>query len=472
MAAARHLARIQAPRTSGPHVGRRRGARHARADTRRRGDRGGRARGPGPALVDPGRHVELPRLGLQGDVRRRCRGTHRQDAGTGDRRRRHRGAGPHRAAGLRRRPRVFRQRRDVGHPQHPGRHGREHRRLQFAGRPVGIYGRGHRRRLHGHQHRDAARQAARRLRAALCRIRAHGQVHRRRQRQHLQPVATSFDHRPGKQRQHPELLLRGYSRHHGPGAGQGAGRQRQLHGAAARGHLDRAGRGGQLQRRLGQAGQDHGQLLLQPRRQPQRKPHRPADLHLDGEARALRRAGRQPHREHQPPLQLALRLPLQRPSLADDAHGVQHPGLPPAGRDLQPHGQPLFGGGHPLRQPPPQLLLQRPLRLHGLEQPHLPLPPAREAAAQPDLRRRGSLQRRRSVQPAAAVHLPRRGRHRGRYGRLRRTQHLAHAARTARLLGQRQRHLHAGPEPPFAHERRVPRHLRRQQRRPTTSTTS
>lgn len=69
--------------------------------------------------------------------------------------------------------------------------------------------------------------------------------------------------------------------------------------------------GGQLQRRLGQAGQDHGQLLLQPRRQPQRKPHRPADLHLDGEARALRRAGRQPHREHQPPLQLALRLPLQ-----------------------------------------------------------------------------------------------------------------------------------------------------------------
>ena len=104
------------------------------------------------------------RVGLQGLVRRRRRIADLEDARTGGRRRRHRSPRAHRAAGLRRRTRVLRQRRDVGHPQHSGRHDREHRHLQLAERPVGVHGRRHRRRAHVAQHRDASRQAAGRLR--------------------------------------------------------------------------------------------------------------------------------------------------------------------------------------------------------------------------------------------------------------------------------------------------------------------
>ena len=115
-----------------------------------------------------------------------------------------------------------------------------------------------------------------------------------------------------------------------------------------------------------------------------------------------------------------------------------------------------------LRKPPPQLRAQRQFRVQRLQQPDLPLPVAGQQAAQPDFRRRRPIQRRGAVQPAAAVYLPRSGQHRGRYGCLRRPQYFAYAPRTARLLRQRKRDLHPCVRPAFAHERRLPRDLRRQ----------
>ena len=462
VAAARDFARIRGFGARAADFGRENRSRNAGDVARRRSDRERGTGGAGTEVVDSRRYAELPGLGLQSHVRSRRRGADRQDAGAGGGRRRYRSAGPDRAAGVRGRPRVFRQRRDVGSPQHSGRYGRKHRRLQFAGRPVGIYGRGHRRRLYGHQYRDAARQAARRFRSPVRRVRNPRQIYRRRQCQYLRPGAAAVGHRAGEQCQYAEFLVRGYSGDDGAGAGQRPQRQRQLHGAAARRRLDGAGRGGELQRRVGRKGQDYGQLFLQPGRQPQRKPDGPADLHLFGKAGAVRRRDRCADRKCQPPLQFAFRLQIQQPPFADDAHGVQRAGLPARQRDLQPYRQQIRGRRHPLREPPPQLRAQRQFRVQRLQQPDLPLPAAGQEAAQPDFRRRRPIQRRGAVQPAAAVYLPRSGQHRGRYGCLRRPQYFAYAPRTARLLRQRKRDLHPCVRPAFAHERRLPRDLRRQ----------